>query len=141
MEEMLRPVLCTWSTPINDTARSLFLEAHNIYRAYVTRGEAYHKGGKLNGSKNLFEMKYDCYLELMSMTETYDCSRSSPLPPASFNRFTIENEPYALSEGELIRTTVGSWYRPILSVSLLGPPTFSYALESFAKVSEVQIQN
>ncbi|KAK5964508.1 hypothetical protein GCK32_009415 [Trichostrongylus colubriformis] len=80
--------ICQWTSPLNDVDRSLFVEMHNTYRAYVARGQAYQLGDKLPGSTGLFELKYDCQLELMAQMNTYSCNQTFHPPTTSINYFT-----------------------------------------------------
>ncbi|KAK5964507.1 hypothetical protein GCK32_009414 [Trichostrongylus colubriformis] len=110
--------ICQWTSPLNDVDRSLFVDIHNTYRAYVARGEAYQLNGKLPGSTRLFELKYDCQLELMAQMNTYSCNQTFHPPTTSMNYFTIANEPLDWDEHDLIPMAVSSWYQPVLNFGI-----------------------
>ncbi|KAK5966248.1 hypothetical protein GCK32_005422 [Trichostrongylus colubriformis] len=122
--------ICQWTSPLDDVDRSLFVDIHNTYRAYVARGEAYQLGAKLPGSPGLFELKYDCQLELMAQMNTYSCNQTFHPPTTSINYFTLVNEPHAWSKRDLIPIAASSWYQPILDTRNRSDPR----LEPFANM-------
>ncbi|KAK5966556.1 hypothetical protein GCK32_012180, partial [Trichostrongylus colubriformis] len=122
--------ICAWSSPMNDVDRGLFLDILNTYRAYVARGEAYQLNGKLSGSNELFELKYDCQLELMAHMNTYSCNQTFHPPATSINYFMFVNEPHAWSKRDLIPMAASSWYQPVLDFWNKSDPR----LESFVNI-------
>ncbi|KAK5981864.1 hypothetical protein GCK32_016759, partial [Trichostrongylus colubriformis] len=127
--------ICQWTSPMDDVDRSLFAEIHNTYRAYVARGQGYRLGGRLPGSTGLFEMKYDCQLELMAQMNTYGCNYTSHPTGTSVNYFWTVNEPRAWSKRELVPMAVAQWYKPVLSYGTSGKDiTLTPGMESFANV-------
>ncbi|KAK5982430.1 hypothetical protein GCK32_011354, partial [Trichostrongylus colubriformis] len=122
--------ICAWSSPMNDVDRGLFLDILNTYRAYVARGEAYQLNGKLSGSNELFELKYDCQLELMAHMNTYSCNQTFHPPATSINYFMFVNEPHAWSKRDLIPMAASSWYQPVLDFWNKSDPR----LESFVNM-------
>ncbi|KHJ91896.1 SCP-like protein [Oesophagostomum dentatum] len=99
------------SKRISDADRKMFLDYHNDARRRVAKGEEPNSRGKanMNSAKNMYKLKWDCWLEQKAQELIEDCSSSLHF----FSNMTqniLRWQVFSTSTSYFIKLSMDSWW-------------------------------
>ncbi|KHJ92248.1 SCP-like protein [Oesophagostomum dentatum] len=108
------------NTEISDTARLLFLNAHNEARLNVAKGLEPNKCGLLSPAKNMYKLQWDCNLEQQAQDYIANCPNSM----GSFSGLSQNIMTYtgaSLEPLSTAATVLTKWWNPIRQYGSTAP--------------------
>ncbi|KIH67875.1 SCP-like protein [Ancylostoma duodenale] len=123
-----------WNFKSTDTLREQYLKSINNLRKQIAQGSADNKNGKCPEGKNIYQLSWDCELELKAQEAVDQCNLNAAAPTGHSQ--IIKKVQSTCDATKVLKGQINAWWSTAVNTTGVGNPPLNVAgLEDFATLA------